>query len=320
VNEGGDSRLAPLRKLLLATTIAVFFLIAVGGFVRAAGAGLGCEDWPKCFAWSWLPPTSVDDLPPHVDPATFSFEKAWIEYVNRLLGVVIGFLILGSFVSAWRRARARADVFRPVTWTLLLVAFQGWLGGQVVKMELDHRIVSLHLFVALWIAMLLVLATVNAGQAQPYRHQPESWSAPRRKYHRFAIALLVLVFVEEIVGAIVRGTVEGVEAAHESLPREELVAQVGWIYWVHRETALLTLLVAAAGILLAKRVAEDAESRLMRGAVWLFALVAAQGVAGLALAYLALPPAAQVAHVLLGALLVAVSQLQILRVRRLETA
>src|SRR5262245_18584745 len=167
--------LASLRRLAIATTASVFLLIAIGGFVRAAGAGLGCEDWPRCFAWSRLPPLSIDDVP-LAERGRVSIPKAWIEYVNRLLGVVIGLLIVATWIAAFRGARDRKDVFRRITLALLLVAFQGWQGGMVVRMRLDPRIVSVHLFLGLMLAMLMVYATVNTGLDRPYEHRPDRWS------------------------------------------------------------------------------------------------------------------------------------------------
>ena len=34
------------RRLGMLTICAVYFVILVGGIVRASGAGMGCPDWP----------------------------------------------------------------------------------------------------------------------------------------------------------------------------------------------------------------------------------------------------------------------------------
>ena len=186
------------RNIAVAATAATFLLIAVGGFVRAAGAGLGCPDWPRCFG-RWIPPTEVSQLPPEIDPAEFDFALAWIEYVNRLLGVVVGLLIVAVLVSAWHAHRRRPDILVPAAATALLVAFQGWFGGQVVAHELDPRLVTVHLFVALAIAGLLLHLVVRGFDAEGGRlPRPPSAAAPL-----FPIAVLVLgaAVVQVMLGA-----------------------------------------------------------------------------------------------------------------------
>src|SRR5207247_1836170 len=98
------SRFSSFQRLALCTTAITYFLILVGGLVRASGAGLGCPDWPRCFG-SWIPPASAAQLPPQFDPSLFNPTLMWTEYLNRLLGVTVGFLILATVVSAWRHRR-----------------------------------------------------------------------------------------------------------------------------------------------------------------------------------------------------------------------
>lgn len=275
------------QKLTLASTLTTFLLIGIGGFVRAAGAGLGCPDWPHCFD-RWIPPTDASQLPPHIDPALFNFEKAWIEYLNRLLGVFTGFLILATALLAWRDHRRHPAIFRPAVGALVLVVLQGWLGGLVVKYHLDPRFVTLHLLLALLLLGALLLALVNSGCA----------SAPRipSPVAPWAWATLGLISVQIVAGALVRGSIDITVQTTPGLPRARWLEQVGWPDPLHRTAALLVLL---ACVLLARK-GRGHSPRL----AWLpLGLALCQLSAGLGLAYLALPPSLQVIHIFLGSAL-----------------
>ena len=80
----------------------------------------------------------------------------WTEYLNRLLGVTVGFLIFATAISAWRHHRRDPRILWTTIAAFLLVGFQGWLGGRVVAHELAAWIVTVHMIVALVIVQLLL--------------------------------------------------------------------------------------------------------------------------------------------------------------------
>jgi len=148
-----------LQRLSATSAGAAFLLIFTGGLVRVSGAGLGCPDWPRCFG-RWLPPTSIDQLPASVDPSLFNFTLAWIEYGNRMLGMILGLLILATAIVAIVQARNVRKVWIAAWINALLVAYIGWQGGQVVAAALEPLLVSVHMIgallvasIALWIAL-----------------------------------------------------------------------------------------------------------------------------------------------------------------------
>jgi cytochrome c oxidase assembly protein subunit 15 len=293
--------LSLVRKLAIVTTLATFLLISIGGFVRAAGAGLGCPDWPMCFG-RWYPPTSVEQLPPDIDPELFNLAKAWIEYANRLVGVLIGFLILGTFIAAWRRAPARSGITGPVAASVILVAFQGWLGGRVVALELDPRIVSVHLFVALVIAALLLYATLNTYGGLARREEPRSVAEDRLA--RINLVTLVVATAQVTVGALVRGSLEIASRVEPAIARKDWILHAGLADFFHRKLALLLAVMIVVSFALARRLEPERKRLLGRLVHFNLGVTLAQILAGLGLAYLALPPALQVIHLTLGSWLV----------------
>ena len=277
------NRLTSFQKLALWTTATTYFLILVGGLVRASGAGLGCPDWPRCFG-SWIPPASAANLPPQFDPAQFNPTLMWTEYVNRLLGVTVGLLIFATAISAWRHHRHQPRILWTTIAAFLLVGFEGWLGGRVVAHELAAWIVTAHLIVAIIIVQLLLYATFEAFAG-------EAGEAG-------ATAVLILVtMVQAGFGTQVRGHIE--TALNSGVARDAALATVGRLDYLHRDLAFVVLIGAAALTLwlMSRR------STLIRWSFVVLALAIAQIALGAVMAYASLLPAAQVGHLTLASLL-----------------
>ncbi|MEA2365575.1 MAG: heme o synthase [Thermoleophilaceae bacterium] len=133
-----------MRRLVLATGIATFVLIVIGGVVRVSDSGLGCgpagsgfHGWPFCNG----------DVVPGVDLNSI------VEYTHRIVAIVVGFMILAIFVLAWRRHR---QYRLPAALLLVLVIAQGALGGATVEENLEEAYVAAHLGLAMLLLGLLL--------------------------------------------------------------------------------------------------------------------------------------------------------------------
>ena len=138
-----------------------YFLIFIGGLVRVSGAGLGCPDWPKCFG-RWIPPFSQSQIPTGFDASGFNITLAWIEYINRVAGMITGLLILITALLAIKNFRGSKHILIPSMLAAILVAIQGWYGSVVVKSQLMPTTVSIHMLLALIIVSLLVYVTYGS--------------------------------------------------------------------------------------------------------------------------------------------------------------
>ena len=290
-------RFTTFQTLALLTTGITYLLILVGGLVRASGAGLGCPDWPKCFG-SWIPPASVAELPPGFDPSQFNATLMWTEYLNRVLGVIVGLLIFATLVAAFRQHRRTPRIVWPTLAAFLLVGFQGWLGGVVVEHELAAWIVTVHLLVALVIVSLLLYATLYAFFGT--RVSPPRSSTVRGPLVWSSFALILLTLVQVTLGAQVRGGVD--DALIHGTPRARALASVGTFDTWHRETAVVVLGLTFVVLLIVWT--RYARERPLVDVAWLVVgLVMAQVGIGLWMAYWALTPAAQVAHLTVSSLI-----------------
>ena len=295
-------RLTSFQRLALWTTATTYFLILVGGLVRASGAGLGCPDWPRCFG-SWIPPASAADLPPQFDPAQFNPTLMWTEYVNRLLGVTVGFLIFATTISAWRHHRRDARILWPTIAAFLLVGFEGWLGGRVVAHGLAAWIVTAHLIVAIFIVQLLLYATFTATA--------RGTGATRATGATHVIAgLIALTLIQSALGTQVRGHVEN--ALISGVARDAALATVGRLDYIHRDLAgIVVIAITLLTLWMLSR-----RSALVPWAFTALGLALLQIAFGVVMAYISLAPAAQVGHLTIASLLLGAETVLWLRSRR----
>ena len=301
------------HRLAMATLIATLLLIIVGGLVRVSGAGLGCPDWPKCWG-CWLPPSDPVKIDPNLyDTSQYNSTKMWIEYTNRMVGVIIGFLILATFLHSVRYFRTKPRLFWASLAAFVLVLFQAWLGGEVVKSGLRPGIITVHMVMAI-ILLTLLLYIVHSSREK---------DSADIKAHSLGIALRVLFALtcfQVIIGTQVRESVDpyikSVETP-DAQPRSEWLKSAGWKDHVHRIASWAVLILS---IILARGCHRQKLSKKVRQlAYWVLGLVLLQILLGITLAYMALPPASQVLHLANASMLICAEVLLLLHCQRPKT-
>ncbi|MEQ8471027.1 MAG: COX15/CtaA family protein [Marinoscillum sp.] len=308
------------KKINLYTIIAVYFLILVGGIVRSMGAGMGCPDWPKCFG-SYIPPANESLLPENYeeiyvasrvkknarlantldalgfeqladrvsnDPGirsvtTFDVQKAWVEYINRLVGVVIGFLIILNIVFAFKFWSTDKRIVVLSVLSFILVVFQGWVGSLVVSTNLLPGFISFHMMLALLLVALLI-----AQRMLMNRGQTKISGKP------LIAALMVLFLVQIAFGVQVREEIDLVKHL-SGLVRSEWLEEVGMIFYIHRSYSLV--IVGLVGLLVYQNWKQAKMTMALKS---LIGVIGLEIVLGIVLAYFGMPAFAQPLHLLLG--------------------
>lgn len=336
------------RQVSLITVLAVFLLILVGGVVRSTGSGMGCPDWPKCFG-SWIPPTHVDQLPDDYQQIyvnkrveknerfvallesmgfkkkaheiknnksilieeEFNATKTWIEYVNRLLGAVIGILIIITFlysVPLWKLNRGLVVLS---LFNIILVSFQGWIGSIVVSTNLLHWMITLHMFLALLLVCLLLYVHYRSYKlAYPVQVQTDN---PALLYTVLMITF-ILTNIQVVLGTQVREQVDLVAARFGNLFRGEWVDHLGNYFLVHRSFSIVLLIIHVAFIYLVYKYSHRSSS-IFGWSQMMVLLVLFEIITGIGLAYFALPAFLQPFHLFIGSVVIGIQFVVLLLLR-----
>jgi heme a synthase len=301
-----EQSIRSFRRLAFLTVCAVYFLILVGGIVRASGAGMGCPDWPKCFG-KWVPPTEESQLPADYheryavgyENTQFNPVKTWTEYLNRLTGVTIGILI---FLTVWRsRVYLKGDkaVFYISLTIFLMVGFQGWLGSTVVASNLKPVIITMHMLLALVIVALLIY--VLARSQKSFLNDVDISLLPD-KFSKVLVAAMAMTLIQVAMGTQVRETVDMIANGHTYIDRQYWREDFPIIFYVHRSFSSIILF--TNGWLVWKIIkAFDKSTLIFKVGLLLIGLVVTGILAGISLDRLDMPPVAQPVHLVVANLI-----------------
>lgn len=262
------------RKTAKIALVLIYLVIIAGAVVRMTGSGMGCPDWPKCFGY-YIPPTELSELqfkPNHDykkgiiiivneelrvskenftsndalnlnnwdpytahDYAIFNPLHTWVEYINRLLGVLAGIpILIFTIMSIWLWKDKKRYLVLSVL-TVLAMGFQAWLGKTVVDSNLAPYKITVHMVMALVIVAIILYLIFIAKT-----------SFKNQKYDKLFKNVLIfatfLTLIQIILGTQVRQYVD------------EQIKSIGYIKalwlqnpqldsYIHRSSSIAVLLI-----------------------------------------------------------------------------
>ncbi len=284
-----------IKRWALATFILTFLVIIAGGVVRTTQSGMGCPDWPKCFG-SWIPPVNASQLPPDFEKYlkkqdidhTFNVWHTWIEYVNRLLGALLGLFALIQAGMLFLKRKQNSRSFRLALGFLLIVILTGLFGAIVVKLNLAHLSISVHLFFALLLVQLQ--AALVLSLRQQLFLQPVT-----RQMRQLLLIMIGVLLLQGVLGTLVRMYVDDISRELQYGQREKWLADFPVSFIIHRSFSWFVLLFTAFLVWKGK-----AFPVLKYKLYALGVMVLLNMVAGIILFYAGMPAVAQPVHLLLA--------------------
>ena len=270
------------RQIAFAALTALTVIVLTGAAVRLTDSGLGCPDWPRCYG-KVVPPLSFHSV---------------IEFGNRFLSGLVGFVTIGAWVAALLRTPRRRDLVWISALLPVGVLCQAVLGGFTVTHDLAPGFVMAHF----GLSMLILIAAVTLA----WRAAHEPGSRPRAQDR----ATVWVVRLAALLGAVVlfAGTVSTAAGPHAGGSDGQLIHRLHFrgastLTWaIHRHAVIATLLGLAVILawLLARRRAGD--PRLVEALVVVGVLMASQGLVGSVQYELRLPADMVWVHVALATL------------------
>jgi cytochrome c oxidase assembly protein subunit 15 len=188
-HKSGAQRVAALAGL---TLFLCFDLVVFGAYTRLSDSGLGCPDWPGCYATASpvAAAHSIAQAQALAPEGPVTEKKAWIEMIHRYFAGALGLLIALLLAAAIASRNRRAIVL--ICLTLAWYIGQAFFGALTVTWKLYPAIVTGHLLGGIGLLALLSLQVpTRAREARPREARP-------RPLDGWALALAALALLLQI--------------------------------------------------------------------------------------------------------------------------
>ena len=252
----------------------------------------------------------IEDDPNVRKEEEFNAIKTWTEYINRLVGAVIGLLVLATFVTSLRYWKTKRSIPIASGLAVLLTLFQGWLGSIVVSTNLLPGTITIHMvFAMIIVSVLLYGAYLATSELITFELDEKVQS----RLYIISVILFVLTIAQLVLGIQVREAVDAVKLSTD-IARSGWLEQSGLIYVIHRSFSWLVLFAAIWMMKLLWK--KNVVGFVYKLGITNFVLIAIQIIVGIGLEYLDLTAPLQVIHLVGVALMICTQFLMILTLGR----
>lgn len=336
------NRFPTIVKVTLASLYLIFL---AGSIVRMTGSGMGCPDWPKCFGY-YIPPTSEEQITwqPNTtykegiiiikdevlyvaekkvstslifnetnwkeytkhEYATFNKYHTWVEYINRLITVLSGFIFLFLLAGSlkFRKENKWIPIISFIAFFFMLV--EAFLGKMVVDSNLKPTMITIHMVIGLLIiGLILRLLFIIRKEKVVF------------KYHSLFNKLLILSIIFSLIqiamGTQVRQFIDEQVKLFGFENKEYSLMNPSFKFYFHRSFTIAIILVNF-GLFYLNQL-HKLGYKLVK---WILVLLFLETITGILMYYAEFPLGTQAIHLLSGALLFGVQFYLWLQSRKTE--
>lgn len=274
-------------------------MVLVGGYTRLTDSGLSITEW--ALFKGILPPLSHDDwqdlfakyqeIPqfiinnPNMD--VYEFKNIfWLEYIHRILGRVIGLLIIIPALAFYIKGKINIKQKQFIITISLLVILQGFLGWFMVSSGLSELTSVSHYRLSIHLLLAFIIYSIVTNHYFIGKLTKDKYISKKQNYKILKIFQIILI-LQIIYGAFVAGLDAGLIYNQYPLMGENFYPQEildnniidiflnehATIQFIHRILALI--LVAVAFYMVRRKLYENLLIKI------LLALILAQFIVGI---------------------------------------
>lgn len=314
-----------------ASLFLVLLVILAGSLVRMTGSGMGCPDWPKCFGYL-IPPTDVSEIEWSAnkkykkgiilryeerlieskkdfvsskkiniynwnnytkhDYSDFDATKTWIEFINRLIGVIAGIATLIMLIFSFSFYNKKNILILNSFLIIFGMGFQAWLGKLVVDSNLSPYKITIHMLMALVIISLIIYSIFIAKKEMKNKTINDSL------IRNLVIFAVIISLFQIIIGTQVR---EFIDLQYDLIGpnnKDKWLEAPNFYFYFHRTFSILIFLLNCGLYFLIKK--RNYNSNLIKKIGFVIFL---EILVGIIMFYVNFPVLSQPIHLLLATIL-----------------